>query len=140
MTTLDGCSVASPAIVLISPGECTKTQTSWMGSLGEHAGFEADGPSHGVIHPGGFGLDLTLGRAWGRGAPRRIPVSRITVKIRLLAYQAPKIHKSGVRVSGLSSVDENTAVVTKAGSASYSVARMVESTAVGIDASSIPAL
>ena len=47
--------------------------------------------------------------------------------------------KSGVSVSGLNSVVVNTAVVTKAGSASYSVARMVASTAVDMDLSSTPA-
>ena len=40
--------------------------------------------------------------------------------------------KSGVSVSGLKSVVVNTAVVTKAGSASYSVAKMVASTAIRV--------
>ena len=53
--------------------------------------------------------------------------------------QAPRINNSGVSVSGLKSVVTNTAVVTKAGSASYSVPRMVDSTALGMDPSSTPA-
>ena len=46
---------------------------------------------------------------------------------------------SGVKVSGLSSVDMKTTFVTKAGATSNSRARIVVTTAAGIDASTIPA-
>jgi len=64
----------------------------------------------------------------------------IAFSIKIDHTYAPKTNKSGVNVSGLMSVEANTAVVTKAGSASYSVARMIESTAVGMDDSTTPAL
>src|SRR5215469_13102462 len=45
----------------------------------------------------------------------------------------------GVKVSGLSSVETNTALVTKAGEISNSSARIVVTTATGIDARITPA-
>jgi hypothetical protein len=57
----------------------------------------------------------------------------------LYALRYLKYAMSGVSVNGLSNVDAKTTLVTNAGATSNSKARMVVTTAAGIDASKTPA-